>query len=62
MGKRQVYFDGGWFETTLYDRAKLPVGQVINGPAIVQEMSSTTIVEPGQTVRVDATGTMFIEV
>lgn len=62
MGKRQVYFDGGWFDTTLYDRAKLPVDQVINGPAIVQEMSSTTIVEPGQTVRVDATGTMIIEV
>jgi N-methylhydantoinase A len=62
MGKRQVYFDSGWFETTLYDRAKLPVNQVITGPAIVQEMSSTTIVEPGLTVHVDATGTMIIEV
>ncbi|WP_349295505.1 hydantoinase/oxoprolinase family protein (plasmid) [Thioclava sp. 'Guangxiensis'] len=62
LGTRQVYFGGGWFETTLYERAKLPVGQKFVGPAIVQEMSSTTIVEPGQTLYVDPTGTMIIEV
>lgn len=62
LGSRQVYFDGGWFETTLYERAKLPVGVAVAGPAIIQEMSSTTIVEPGFTARVDATGTMILEV
>lgn len=62
LGSREVYFDGGWFETTLYDRARLPVGVRVAGPAIIQEMSSTTIVEPGQTLFVDPTGTMIIEV
>ncbi|APZ50580.1 hydantoinase/oxoprolinase family protein [Salipiger abyssi] len=62
IGSRQVYFDGGWYETSLYERARLPVGPYVEGPAIVQEMSSTTIVEPGQRLRVDASGTMIIEV
>jgi len=62
MGARQVYFDGGWFETAIYNRARLPIGPIVEGPAIIQEMSSTTIVEPGQRLRVDPTGTMIIEV
>lgn len=62
IGSRQVYFEGGWFETAIYDRSRLPVGVRVAGPAIVQEMSSTTIVEPGQTLLVDPTGTMIIEV
>lgn len=62
VGSRQVYFDKGWFETAIYNRSALAVGEPVEGPAIIQEMSSTTIVEPGQRVRVDATGTMIIEV
>lgn len=62
LGSRQVYFDGGWYETALLDREKLPVGVIVAGPAIIQEMSSTTIVEPGFTARVDSTGTMILEV
>lgn len=62
VGRRQVYFAEGWTETTLYDRARLPVDQPIEGPAIIQEMSSTTVVEPGQIARIDANGTMIIEV
>ncbi|MGV1831874.1 hydantoinase/oxoprolinase family protein [Agrobacterium vitis] len=62
VGSRQVYFDKGWFETAIYNRSALPIGEPVEGPAIIQEMSSTTIVEPGQSVRVDATGTMIIEV
>ena len=62
LGARQVYFDGGWYETVIYDRARLPVGPFVEGPAIIQEMSSTTIVEPGQRLRVDGSGTMIIEV
>jgi N-methylhydantoinase A len=62
IGSRQVYFDGGWYETAIYERARLPVGPYVEGPAIIQEMSSTTIVEPGQRLRVDGSGTMLIEV
>jgi N-methylhydantoinase A len=61
LGTRQVYFDGGWFETALYERARLPIGVTIAGPAIIQEMSSTTIIEPGFTARIDSAGTMILE-
>lgn len=62
IGSRLVYFDGGWFKTSIYERSRLSIGPIIQGPAIIQEMSSTTIVEPNQTLYVDSTGTMIIEV
>jgi N-methylhydantoinase A len=62
VGRRPVYFEGGWAETTLYDRSRLPVDQAIPGPAIIQEMSSTTVVEPGQVARIDSRGLLIIEV
>jgi len=62
IGRRQVYFDGDWLETPIYRRARLAIGAPITGPAIIQEMSSTTIVEPGFTAHIDMTGTMILEV
>ena len=59
---RQVYVDGGWDKTSIYDRACLPGGPYVEGAAIIQRMSSPTILEPGQRLRVDATRTMTIEV
>lgn len=60
-GSRKVYFDnGGWLETTIYDRAALPVEVAFTGPAIIDEMSSTTVVLPGQKVRKDVFGNLII--
>jgi len=62
VGRRQVYFDGDWLETPIYRRARLAIDTPVAGPAIIEEMSSTTIVEPGCTARIDVTGTMILEV
>ena len=59
---RGVHFDAGWVETPIYDRASLGAGQSLSGPAIIDEMSSTTIVEPGQSVRVDKAGNLIVEI
>lgn len=59
---RSVHFDTGWVETPIYDRASLGAGQSLSGPAIIDEMSSTTIVEPGQSVRVDKAGNLIVEI
>ena len=49
---REVFFSGaGRAETRLVRRASLPVDEVIDGPVIVTEDGSTTVVEPGMTVR-----------
>ena len=51
--KLRVYVDGRDQDATLYDRSKLKSGNVIQGPAIVMEMDSTTLILPGHVGRVD---------
>jgi N-methylhydantoinase A len=53
-GMRTVYFDGdAATETTLYERDKLPIGSMLEGPAIVEQFDSTIVVPTGWTARVD---------
>ena len=50
------------FETAFYDRAKLPVGEAIAGPAIILQVDSTTVVPPGWTAEVHASGSIVLNV
>ena len=61
-GTRRVWFDGGWRETPVYRREDLAPGAAFAGPAIVEQLDSTTVVEPGDTVRVDPLGNLDIAV
>jgi N-methylhydantoinase A len=45
-GSHDVYFNGSWVKTKIYDRAKLSPGHVVKGPAIVLEEDSTTLIHP----------------
>jgi N-methylhydantoinase A len=62
VGTRQVYFDGEWVQTRLYDRERLRPGDAFAGPAIVTEYSSATVVPPGDVARVDELRNLVIEV
>ena len=59
---RQVYFAeaGGFVDCPSYDRYRLPAGGVIEGPAIVEEMDSTTVIHPGFRGEVDRYGNLLI--
>jgi N-methylhydantoinase A len=60
-GTRSVIFEGaGRLEAAVFDRTKLLHGNVINGPAIIEEVASTTVVEPGDTVTVNAYGHLIM--
>jgi len=60
-GMRSVIFEGsGKVESAVYDRTKLLQGNVISGPAIIEEVASTTVVEPGDTVTVNAYGHLIM--
>ena len=59
-GTRPVWFDGGWHETTIWDRLSLPVGATIEGPAILEQPDATTVVDPGLAARVDDFGNLII--
>jgi N-methylhydantoinase A len=51
---------GGYVDTPVYSRAGLGADTHVNGPAIIEEFGSTTVVFPGQTVEVDANGVLII--
>lgn len=60
-GSRQVWFDGGWRDTSVWTRLALPAGAVIEGPAILEQPDATTVIEPGLVGRVDALGNVIVE-
>jgi N-methylhydantoinase A len=45
----------------IYDREKLPAGAELSGPAIIEELDSTTVVHPGQLLTVSPHGTAVLE-
>ncbi|WP_347058822.1 hydantoinase/oxoprolinase family protein [Blastococcus sp. HT6-30] len=58
-GSRPVFFDD-WVDTPTYDRPGLAPGDVVHGPAIVEEFGSTVPVHPGFTATVDAHGNLIL--
>ena len=56
-----VYFGGEWVETPIYDRGGLRPGNAVEGPAIVQQDDTTTVIEPGYRGAVDSFGNIRIE-
>ncbi len=51
--EHQIYFEGAFLPTAVYDRALLRPGNRIQGPAVIAEMDSTTVVLPGCFAEVD---------
>jgi len=62
-GARSVYHGAaqGWVETPVYARTLLPAGATLAGPAVIDEMSSTTLLAPGQHASIDKVGNIVIE-
>ena len=56
----KVYLEGKKRVAQLYDRRKLRSGNVINGPSIVLEMDSTTVILPTHQGKVDNFGNILI--
>jgi N-methylhydantoinase A len=63
-GTRTVHFSeaGGWVETRVYDRGRLLLGARFEGPAIVEEADSTSVIPPGAVVEVDEYLNMIVDV
>ena len=58
---RAVWFDGSWHETPILDRAALHAGETLAGPAIVEQLDATTVIEPRDRAHVDPLGNLVIE-
>jgi N-methylhydantoinase A len=59
--ERQVRFDGEWAATPIFDRACLAVGTQLAGPAVIDEMSATTLLPPDWSLSVDRSGNLLLE-
>lgn len=56
LGTRSVHMgddNGGWMEAVVFDRARLPVDATISGPAIIEELTATTVLPATWTANVD---------
>ncbi len=52
--RRPVWFDAGAaVDTPVYERADLPAGFSLEGPAVVEQVDSTVVIPPGATASVD---------
>jgi N-methylhydantoinase A len=62
--RRPVYFhdQGGFVDTPVYDGTLVTPGQLIQGPAIIEEPTTTIVVHPGQEAMADQYRTYVIEV
>jgi len=58
--RKRVSFEAGLIDTAVYDRASLAPGCEFQGPAVVVEYSSTTVVPPDYRCRVDGEGDLLL--
>lgn len=59
-----VFGHGAEIETVLapvYDGDKLPPGATLNGPAVIEEITTSIVIEPGWAATLDASGVYVLE-
>ena len=62
-GTRLVWFESlGWVDTPLYMRQHLPLECGFDGPAVIEQLDCTTLIEPGNRVRMDRIGNLIVTV
>ena len=61
-GTRKVMFDGAWHQTPIYWRDYLPIDARISGPAIIEQMDTTCVIEPNDTAEGDTEGNIIITI
>jgi len=59
--RRRAYFSGrGWVDCPIIEREALGMGAELVGPAVVEQLDSTTVVLPGQRAHVDRFGNLIV--
>ena len=60
VAQRPVVFEGQQVDTPVFRRADLGAGSQFEGPAIVEQLDSTTVIWPGQPASVDPLGQLLL--
>ena len=61
-GNRKVYFGDAWFDTPIYWRDHLPMQFELVGPAIIEQLDTTILIEPDDCATGDADGNIIIAI
>jgi len=64
VDRRDIYFDAekGYIQSLVYDRGLLRPGNTFNGPAVIEQMDTTTVLLPGDVATVDPYRNLIIDV
>ncbi|WP_017549822.1 hydantoinase/oxoprolinase family protein [Salinicoccus carnicancri] len=63
LGRRSVFFEeSGWIEVDVYAKDFLDDTDRVNGPAIIEEQTSSTVINKGDVLTKDSYGNMIIEI
>ncbi len=62
LGIKDVVFDSAFYKTKIVDRDKLQYGNIIEGPAIIVEYSSTISIPPSSRAKIDKFGNIIIDI
>ncbi|MDX2102939.1 MAG: hydantoinase/oxoprolinase family protein [Alphaproteobacteria bacterium] len=60
LGERRLFVAGSYRTVPVLDRAALPVGALVEGPAILEQSDTTIVVEAAHTARVDPFGNLIM--
>ena len=61
LGERPAWFaPDGFTATAVFDRARLPAGARVAGPAIIEQIDTTTVIPPGYTALAEDSGNLRI--
>jgi len=60
IDRRAVWFDGERVATPVYRRERLPRGVAFAGPAIVEQLDATAVIEPGNRIEMDVLGNLVV--
>lgn len=61
-GSRPVWWGDGWQDTPVCWRDHLPLGAVIEGPAVIEQMDTTILIPPGDRATQDADGNLIVKI
>ena len=59
-GRRAVWFGSSWHQAAVLDRARLPAGFTVSGPAVIESLESTILLPPRWRGRADENGFVWL--
>ena len=57
-----MHFGKAWHDTPVFTREAFAPGMTLDGPAIIEQSDTTTVIEPDMTFTVDKNGNLLVKV